>query len=173
MGVETEYVVLLNDAGEPAGTADKALVHHAETPLHLAFSCYLLDHDGRLLMTRRALSKKAFAGIWTNSCCGHPGPGEEPGDAVRRRVRQELGLEFTDLSCVLPGFRYRAVDPAGTAENEICPVYTATVAGDPDPDPAEVAEWRWVPWADVIALAVTAPWAISPWAAEQLPLIAT
>ena len=77
-------------------------MHHASTPLHLAFSCYVLDESGRLLVTRRALSKATFPGVWTNTCCGHPAPGEAIEDAVVRRVGQELGITLHDLRLVLP-----------------------------------------------------------------------
>ena len=100
--------MLLDEDGNAVGVADKHAVHHAETPLHLAFSCYVLDADGRLLVTRRALAKATFPGVWTNSCCGHPAPGEDVEAAVVRRVGQELGLSLRDLRLVLPRFRYRA-----------------------------------------------------------------
>jgi isopentenyl-diphosphate delta-isomerase len=162
-----EQVVLLDEAGKPAGTAPKRTVHHEDTPLHLAFSCYIFDSSGRLLVTRRALEKRTWPGVWTNSCCGHPGPGETVPDAVRRRVNQELGVDVTDVECVLPSFRYRATAADGTVENEVCPVFTARVEGNPAPADDEVAEWRWVPWASFLTLARDTPWAISPWAAEQ------
>ena len=81
-----ELVVLVDDEGRQVGTAAKASVHTAETPLHLGFSCYLFDDAGRVLLTRRALNKKTWPGVWTNSVCGHPAPDEEPEDAVRRRA---------------------------------------------------------------------------------------
>ncbi|WP_245975617.1 isopentenyl-diphosphate Delta-isomerase [Amycolatopsis palatopharyngis] len=162
-----EQVVLLDESGQPAGTAPKRTVHHTDTPLHLAFSCYLFDQAGRLLVTRRALTKRTWPGVWTNSCCGHPGPGEAVTDAVRRRVHQELGVEVSDVRCVLPEFRYRATAADGTVENEVCPVYVARVAGPPAPAAEEVAEWRWVSWPAFAGLAREAPWVISPWAAEQ------
>ena len=171
MADDPEYVVLLDDAGAPTGTAERSLVHHRSTPLHLAFSCYIFDDRGRLLVTRRALSKQAFAGVWSNSCCGHPAPGEDVAEAVRRRASQELGMTLTDVTCILPDFRYRAVDADGTLENEICPVFTATGSADPRPSPDEVADWRWVPWQAFADLVATNPWAISPWAAEQTPLL--
>jgi isopentenyl-diphosphate delta-isomerase len=165
----TDLVVLLDDQRRPIGTAPRATVHSRATPLHLAFSCYAFDRAGRLLVTRRALTKKTWPGVWTNSCCGHPRPGEEVADAVARRVAQELGLVPRTLDLVLPTFAYRAVMTDGTVENEVCPVFRATVDADPDPDPAEVAEWRWMDWADFVLVARTAPWLISPWAALQVP----
>ncbi len=163
-----EQVVLLDAQHRPVGTADKAGVHTADTPLHLAFSCYVTDAAGRLLLTRRAVTKRTWPGVWTNSACGHPGPGEALEDAVARRVRQELGLELGELAVALPDFAYRATDATGLVENEVCPVFTARADTDPVPDPDEVEEWRWVPWAQAAELARTAPWALSPWAVLQL-----
>ena len=163
-----ELVVLLDQARRPVGTMPKSQVHCADTPLHLAFSVYVFDELGRLLVTRRALTKRTWAGVWTNSCCGHPGPGEDIAEAARRRLRQELGLTATTIDLVLPDFAYRATSAEGITENEVCPVYVARAVGDPTPDPGEVAEWRWVDWSDFRLLAQTAPWALSPWAIAQI-----
>lgn len=167
-----EFVVLLDEDHRQIGVADKMSIHTADTPLHLAFSCYIRDPEGRVLMTRRALGKRTWPGVWTNSCCGHPAPEEEPVEAVRRRVRQELGLELAEVRTALPEFRYRAVSAEGVVENEVCPVYWAEAAGVPRPDPAEVAEFSWVEWPFLLALAEHAPGLISPWAARQIPLLA-
>lgn len=165
-----EQVVLLDDAGRTIGSALKSDVHHAATPLHLAFSCYLFDDQDRVLLTRRALHKKTFPGIWTNSCCGHPAPDESPSEAVTRRVREELGVGISELRCVLPDFRYHAVAADGVVENEVCPVYCGRAVGPVRADADEVMDYAWVPWAQLHA-AARLPWAISPWAAEQVPLL--
>ncbi|MGH3549981.1 MAG: isopentenyl-diphosphate Delta-isomerase [Pseudonocardiaceae bacterium] len=162
-------VVLLDDQRRPIGQLPKSRVHHARTPLHLAFSCYVFDGSGRVLMTRRATGKKTWPGVWTNSCCGHPLPDERTEQAAARRLREELGLRLSNSVLALPDFSYRAVAPDGLVENEFCPVLVATVDGELRPDPSEVLEYRWASWPDVVTLAEIAPWAISPWSALQIP----
>ena len=163
-----ERVVLVDDAGAPIGTADKSVIHDGDTPLHLAFSCHIFSTDGRVLITRRALGKRTFPGIWTNAFCGHPAPDEELQDAVLRRAKRELGIEIGGLQLALPDFRYRAVDASGVVENEICPVYRATFDGDPVPAPDEVAEWAWTTPAALRSAVEATPFAFSPWLVLQL-----
>lgn len=166
--MSAEQVVLLDEDGNAIGTADKAEVHGTDTPLHLAFSVYVFDDDGRFLLTQRAVSKPTFGGVWTNSCCGHPAPGEPIADAVVRRTEQELGLKLRDVKLVLPRFRYRAVGDNGVVENEMCPVFVATTSGDPTPDPAEVEAWEWVDWAPLRDDVLSGRRAISHWCLEQV-----
>ena len=163
-----ELVVLLDDDGTPVGTAEKVSVHGVETPLHLAFSCHVYGPDGRVLVTRRALSKLTWPGVWTNSFCGHPGPDESMEEAIARRALDELGLHLSELELVLPDFRYRAVDASGIVENEICPVYRAVTMSDPVANPAEVAEWAWLEPDALLTAAASAPFAFSPWLVWQL-----
>jgi isopentenyl-diphosphate Delta-isomerase len=162
-----EHVVLVDQSGRPAGSAPKSEVHTADTRLHLAFSVYVFDPAGRLLVTRRALSKLTWPGVWTNSCCGHVRPGEAPVDAARRRLHEELSLTPTSLDVVLPDFAYRATSPEGIVENEICPVYVARVEQDPVLDPDEVVEWAWTNWDAFRSVAELTPWALSPWSVLQ------
>lgn len=165
---EPELVVLLDDQGSPIGTMPKEQAHTADTPLHAAFSCFGFDDAGRLLLTRRALTKRTWGGVWTGTCCGHPRPEEDPVDAVVRRLHDELGVEPGSIALVLANFRYRAVAPNGLVENEICPVYTAALTGEPRPDPAEVAEWRWVEVADLVTAIRATPFVFSPWLVLQI-----
>lgn len=170
-----DFVVLLTAAGDVDGCAPRLSVHDSDTPLHLAFSCYVFDDRGRCLVTRRAESKVTWPGVWTNSCCGHPRPGERIEDAVRRRLRAELSVAVTDLTLVLPRFRYRARMGNGVVENELCPVFRARI-GDgtvhPDgtvrPDPAEVAAVEWTDWPAFRDDVSAGRRAVSPWCALQV-----
>jgi isopentenyl-diphosphate delta-isomerase len=163
-----ELVVLVDETGTPTGTTAKATVHTANTPLHLAFSCHVFSTDGRVLLTRRALGKLTWPGVWTNSFCGHPGPDETMDSAIHRRAERELGLTLGPLEPVLPDFRYRAVDASGIVENEVCPVFRATVSVDPQPAADEVAEWAWIHPEDLRKAVEAAPFAFSPWLVLQL-----
>ncbi|WP_314038046.1 isopentenyl-diphosphate Delta-isomerase [Dietzia sp. CH92] len=165
----TELVVLLDEDGTPTGTADKATVHTTDTPLHLAFSCHVIDDEGRVLLTRRALGKLTWAGIWTNSFCGHPGPGEDPVDAIVRRAEQELGTRVDSIEPAVPDFRYRAVDDSGIVENEICPVFTARIRAALDPRADEVCAHHWARPEDVRTAVDATPFAFSPWLVAQVP----
>lgn len=168
-----ELVQLVDVHGNPTTTAPKDTIHTSDTPLHLAFSCWLLDSSGQLLLTRRALGKLTWPGVWTNSFCGHPAPGERVEEAVTRRAATELGLRDGDLASlelVLPEFRYRAVDSSGVVENEICPVFVATLAGGAvlRPNPAEVDSFAWVAPSAAISVADETPFLMSPWLVEEL-----
>ncbi len=165
-----ELIVLVDDEGRAIGTMPKPLVHHGETPLHRAFSAYLFDDDGRLLITRRAVDKATFPGMWTNTVCGHPGPGEDDAAAIARRARYELGLGVADVRPALPGYRYRA-EFRGVVENEICPVYLGRFNGSPAPDAAEVEEWELLDWAGFRRRQESEGDAWSPWCREQARMI--
>jgi isopentenyl-diphosphate delta-isomerase len=167
-----ELVVLLDEDGNPRGVAPKTTVHTADTPLHLAFSCWLFDAADRVLLTRRAAAKRTWPLAWTNSFCGHPGPDEAVEEAVRRRAGHELGVSLGELRLELPDFRYTARMASGITENEVCPVFTATLEGDPQPDPAEVDSFAWVPWSTLAPSVADDPERYSPWMRLQLPLLA-
>lgn len=180
-----ELVVLCDPDGAAVGTAPKTQIHHGDTPLHLAFSCYVFDRDRRTLVTRRATDKAVFPGVRTNSCCGHPAPGESLTEAVRRRLREELGLSVGQIDLVLPTFHYRATAADGTVENELCPVYRVVVDEVADgvvdgvrlrPDEREVAAAWWEPWhrlvADLDDVTPHTPDPLSPWAAAQMRRLA-
>lgn len=173
MTLSPDLVVLLDPDGTPVGEHERATVHHASTPLHLGFSCYLTDPDGRMLVTRRALVKRTWPGVWTNAFCGHPRPGEPETAAIRRHAQHELGIDLATLDPALPDFRYTATDAGGVVENEICPVWIATTVDPLDLNPDEVMDARWVERSALEEAARATPWAFSPWMVEQLAALPT
>ncbi|HYZ30266.1 MAG TPA: isopentenyl-diphosphate Delta-isomerase [Thermoleophilaceae bacterium] len=148
-----ELIVLVDRRGQPTGTAEKRSAHHADTPLHLAFSCYVFDDAGRFLATRRSKAKAVWPGVWTNSVCGHPAPGESFADAIDRRLDHELGMTADDIDVVLAHHVYRAPPFRGIVEYEFCPVFVARARSAPRPNPEEVAEHRWMRWENFVRAA--------------------
>ena len=149
-----ERIVLVDERGRPRGTAEKWSSHHDRTPLHLAFSCYVFDQTGAFLATRRALTKKVWPGVWTNTVCGHPAPGESFHDAIQRRLRYELGMTACDIEVVLPDYVYRAPAFDGVVEHEFCPVFVARRDRDPEPNPIEVGALAWMDWEEFVRRAL-------------------
>ncbi len=169
-----ELVVLVDEDNRELGTTSKDTVHTANTPLHRGFSLFLLNSKKELLLTKRWKGKKTFPGVWTNTVCGHPGPGENVVDAAMRRLERELGLkteDVRDLREVAP-YRYRFADKNGIVENEICPILVGYVDVDPNPYPQEVDAWKWVRWEEFLEEIKRNPDSYSPWSREEATLIA-
>ncbi len=162
-----EHVILVNDHGEVLGTQEKYAAHTTHTALHLAFSSWLFRPSGECLVTRRAMSKKAWPGVWTNSVCGHPQTEEPIEQAIIRRCRFEIGAEITNITAVAPGFRYRETDPSGIVENEICPVFAALIVSPLIINSDEVMEYQWVELEALLQALHATPWAFSPWMAAE------
>ncbi|HSW66835.1 MAG TPA: isopentenyl-diphosphate Delta-isomerase [Bacillota bacterium] len=166
----SELIVFVNEQGIPTGeTGPKLESHTAHTPLHLAFSCYIFRRsDNKFLLTQRAVTKKVWPGVWTNSVCGHPAPKETMEDAIRRRAKYELGLtDLQDIKVVLPEYRYTTPPYNGIIENEFCPVFVAYTDAEPLPNKEEVEDYRWLPWHDYKQLLEFEPKKMSYWAEDQ------
>jgi isopentenyl-diphosphate delta-isomerase len=155
-----DYVIVVNAADEELGQEEKLRAHRSPV-LHRAFSVFVLDNHGALLLQRRAAGKYHSGGLWSNACCGHPRPGESVAQAARRRLREEMGIEC-------------ALHPAGTVsysldvggglrEDEFNHVFVGLFSGGADPDPAEVSDWRWIEPGMVRARASYDGTALTPW----------
>lgn len=165
--MQYEHVILLDDDGQPSGTLEKYAAHGTHTPLHLAFSCWLFNSQGQLLVTRRSLGKKAWPGVWTNSVCGHPQTGETPEQAIIRRCRYEVGIDVAAIAIIDPDFRYCETDPSGIMENEICPVYAGWAQNAVRANPDEVMDVQWVEPEALFRAIDATPWAFSPWMVQE------
>lgn len=142
----SEQLILVNAQNRAVGQGEKYVVHE-KGQLHRAFSVFLVNEEGLILLQQRALAKYHSGGLWANSCCGHPRPGERTRSAAERRVGEELGattrLEF--------GFRahYLAKFGNGLSENEIVYVYFARAPEGMEPNPDEVASLAWLSFAEL------------------------
>lgn len=137
-----EEVVLVDGNDRPVGTMEK-LAAHREGRLHRALSVVLRSSDGRkLLLQRRAACKYHSGGAWTNTCCSHPRPGEDPADAAIRRLREEMGIEVDRLDPLFTTV-YRAAVGEGLTEHEFVHVFGTAWDGPVHPDPREVDDYGW------------------------------
>ena len=137
-----EHVILVDELDNQTGTAEKLQAHQDGGRLHRAFSVFIFNSRGEMLLQRRASAKYHFGGLWTNTVCSHPQEGESLEQGVRRKLQQEFGFD-TEIREVLT-FTYRATDPASDlTEHELDHVFTGIYDGDPSPNPAEVADWKW------------------------------
>ncbi|MEV4939462.1 isopentenyl-diphosphate Delta-isomerase [Streptomyces zaomyceticus] len=148
---------LVDEDGTTIGTAEKLAAHQAPGLLHRAFSVFLFDESGRLLLQRRALGKYHSPGVWSNTCCGHPYPGEAPFAAAARRTFEELGVSPT-LLAEAGTVRYNHPDPAsGLVEQEFNHLFVGLVQAEPRPDPEEIEDTAFVTAAELTERHAAAP----------------
>ncbi len=164
-----ELVVLVDDSDNSIGTMPKDKVHTINTPLHRAFSLFIFNRQGELLVTKRA-SGKTFPDLWTNTVCGHPAPNEDAVTAAKRRLKEELGISSGDIKIIAP-YRYKFSDVHGIMENEICPVLTGHTFEEPKPNPKEISAWKWMPWQEFLMETENIPDKYSPWCIEEAKII--
>jgi len=142
----SDHVIVVDANDSPIGTASKLEAHRSGLR-HRAISVVIGDRHGRVLLHRRAAGKYHSGGLWTNTCCSHPRPGEQTSDAATRRLVEEMGI-----SCPLTfmfSMNYRAEVSNGLVEDEIVHVFGGRFDGTPSPDPLEVSDWCWKPFGEV------------------------
>lgn len=135
-----ERVILVNECDEMIGVENKIKAHLLGA-LHRAFSVFVINAEGQLLMQKRAQTKYHSKGLWSNTCCGHPRPGETVEEASRRRLWEEMGFE-SELRKLFD-FIYRSHVDEGLIEYEYDHILVGTFTGTPKPDPEEIDEWKW------------------------------
>jgi len=139
--MRVEYVILVNNNDQPLGAMEK-MEAHEKGMLHRAFSIFIFNSEGKLLMQRRADEKYHSPGLWTNTVCSHPRTGEKTLDAAHRRLREEMGIDC-ELEEVY-SFTYKAHVGDGMTEHEFDHVYVGYSDEMPTPDPEEVSDWKYV-----------------------------
>lgn len=155
-----EYVVVVDEQDREMRHEEKLLAHVSPT-LHRAFSVFVFSSDGIMLLQQRALGKYHSPGLWSNACCGHPRPGEPALTAAERRLREEMGM---DCRLVSTGAVTYAIDVGhGLHEHEYNHVFFGTFDGRPRPDPAEVADWRWMEASALRRTVADTPASLTAW----------
>ena len=157
-----DHVLLVDEHDRPVGSAEKLAAHRDGGRLHRAFSVFLFNAEGQMLLQRRSVTKYHFGGLWTNACCSHPGAGRSVVEAARARLREELGIDVPLRE--LFSFVYRAEDPvSGLTEHEFDHVLVGQFDGVPIPNPEEVSDWKWVDPAELAADVASRPGNYTPW----------
>lgn len=137
-----DEVILVDENDLALGFCEKLAAHVEGGKLHRAFSVFVFNPQGELLLQQRAAGKYHFGRLWTNTCCSHPRPGETTQAAAQRRLCEELG--FTTALTEVGHFIYRANDPAsGLTEHELDHVFVGQFEAEPQPNPDEVLAYRW------------------------------
>ena len=136
-----EYILTVDENDNVTGKGGKLKVHR-EGKLHRAFSLFVFNSKGELLLQRRAKSKYHSGGLWTNTCCSHQRDGETLEKAIHRRLKKDMGFGC-ELKEVFT-FTYRVKFDDGLFENEYDHVFFGEFDGKPEPNPEEVDKWKWV-----------------------------
>lgn len=137
-----DYVILVDENDNPIGTEEKLAAHQNGGKLHRAFSVFVFNDAGEIMLQRRAMKKYHCPGLWTNTCCSHPRPDETSLAAATRRLQEEMGFvcplqeRFT--------FTYRAEFSNGLTEHEFDHVFVGIYNDVPQPNPAEAMDWKWI-----------------------------
>ena len=158
---EEEQLVLVDSNDRALGTKSKSLCHDGAGILHRAFSLFVFNRAGELLIQQRHASKRLWPLYWSNSCCSHPRAGEDIDVAVGRRLEQELGLTAS-LSFIYK-FEYTAPFGGLGTEHELCSVYAGVAAAEPVVNTTEIADWRWIAPTALDRELADAPQRFTPW----------
>lgn len=161
-------VILVNEQDEATGVMEK-MEAHRQGVLHRAFSVFILNEAGEMLLQQRALGKYHSGGLWTNTCCSHPLPGETVEAAAHRRLFEEMGFDCALTS--LFNFTYRTEFDNGLIEHEFDHVLAGTYNGAVNPDPAEVNTYRYLSLDTVSRLLQEDPAQFTSWFQLAFPKV--
>lgn len=158
---DDEALIIVDAQDRILGHGTKAELHEGSGTLHRAFSIFLFNNHGEVLLQQRSAQKRLWPLFWSNTCCSHPRQGESYGVATQRRLSEELGmhanLTFTHR------FRYQAQFDESGAEHELCSVYVGKADDDPTANPLEIADWQWITPEALDLWIVQTPETLTPW----------
>jgi isopentenyl-diphosphate delta-isomerase len=144
--LDETFVILVDENDNAIGIMEKIEAHH-QALLHRAVSVFIFNSNGDWILQRRAFSKYHSSGLWSNSCCSHPNPGESSIDAARRRLIEEMGIK-SQLNEIF-SFTYKAVLENDLTEYELDHIFVGISDASPQINPAEVAEWKAISFSDL------------------------
>lgn len=157
-----EEIILVDEQDNVVGYAEKLSAHQHGGQLHRAFSIFIFNSQGNMLLQQRSVKKYHFGGLWTNACCSHPNKGENLADAVHRKLMQEFGFDtelFEEFT-----FLYKATDEAsGLTEHELDHVFIGRFDGTPQPNPDEIDDFTWMSIPDLLDDVSKNPHKYTPW----------
>jgi isopentenyl-diphosphate delta-isomerase len=168
--MQIEEVILVNEQDEVTGTIEK-MEAHRKALLHRAFSIFIFNTKGEMLLQQRALGKYHSPGLWTNTCCSHPRPGEGVEEAAGRRLKEEMGID-TSLKKIFD-FIYRTEFDNGLTEFEFDHVYTGTYNGQLYPNKQEVNDYCFRSMEDISDDLQQRPEKYSVWFKIAFPLLSS
>ncbi|MEM7813553.1 MAG: isopentenyl-diphosphate Delta-isomerase [Candidatus Aenigmatarchaeota archaeon] len=158
---DSDMMILVDPCDKEVGYEEKWLCHSWPAKLHRAFSVFIINSNGEMLIHKRAAGKKTWPGFWTNACCSHPRRGENVDEAAKRRLREELGI-----ACPLRRlftFEYSARFDEKWGENEVDHVFLGRYDGPVNADKKEIEEWKFVPVAELKKDVLEHPEKYTPW----------
>jgi isopentenyl-diphosphate delta-isomerase len=162
---EDEELILVDRDNNEVGYLSKALCHDGPGILHRAFSLFLFNDEGELLLQKRGQGKRLWPGYWSNSCCSHPRRGESMEIATMRRLNDELNIEAS-LEYVYK-FCYTAEFSEAGSENELCHVYLGNVTGNLRPNDSEIANIRFASAHSLGEELIRSPQQFTPWFKQE------
>ncbi|MBA4418739.1 MAG: isopentenyl-diphosphate delta-isomerase [Syntrophus sp. (in: bacteria)] len=164
-----DLLILVDKDDNPVGSGEKTQCHLIPAPLHRAFSIFIVNSKGEILIHKRSALKKTWPGFWTNACCSHPRAGESLEIATERRLQEELG--FTAPLQYLFTFKYEAEYDQEYGEKEIDHVFLGLYDGRITHDPDEIDDWRFVEADELKTDIETCPEIYTPWFKLAMPLV--
>lgn len=163
-----EYVVLVNEMDEETGIMEK-MEAHRKALLHRAFSVFIFNRKGEMLLQKRAMKKYHSGGLWTNACCSHPRPGEDIQEAALRRLKEEMG--FTTSLKKIFAFTYKASFDNGLTEHEYDHVFAGIYEDEITPNEDEVSEYCYKPVPEIKEMLQSHPVKFTEWFKIAFPKI--
>lgn len=164
-----EMMILVDKNDKEIGFEEKDKCHINPAKLHRAFSIFIFNKKGEMLLHKRSSKKKTWPGFWANACCSHPRKGEILGDATKRRLKEELG--FTCKLTEIFKFQYDAKYDEKYGENEVDHVFIGFYNGEVKPNKNEVDDWKFIAVSDLLRDVKSHPDKYTPWMKIALPKV--